>query len=246
MQLHLLFSSPSAPYGLAHCLWLHLWEEPSLQSGDKRDRANVLPIFRRKAVCTRVSPHPPLGSFARISAVRGVWLRRRVDAQYTPCLFWFYGFARIFAQTRACILKGIPIFTFSIAPTSAWCRQVFSFFFKKKSCLLVHSHTHAHHTHTKPTPLPAMYLSGLPPAVYQTNVRVVFSSTGLNILFHFPLPHCLTHKCMPHTHTHTRHRPTRSPGGTVLPTVNPKDWCVSLDKMRLCVITRHYTTETPE
>lgn len=32
------------------------------------------------------------------------------------------------------------------------------------------------------------------PAVYQTNVWVVFSSSGLNILFHFPLSHCLTHK----------------------------------------------------
>lgn len=40
------------------------------------------------------------------------------------------------------------------------------------------------------------------PAVYQTNVWVVFSSTGLNILFHFPLPHCLTHKYPPIHHTH--------------------------------------------
>lgn len=121
-------------------------------------------------------------------------------------------------QTRARNLRGIPIFGFLFGPPV----QARFFFTQPCSNSLARTHTH----HTCPTPLLAMYLSGLPPAVYQTNVRVVFSSTGLNILFHFPLPHCLTHKCMPHTHTHrgnTRRRPTHSPGGTALPTVNPKD-----------------------
>lgn len=78
------------------------------------------------------------------------------------------------------------------------------------SCFPLHTnmiicrHAHPHwHTHTHPhTTLVPMYHGGLP-AVYQIYVWVVFSSTGLNILFHFPLSHCLTHKHALNTHTHS-------------------------------------------
>lgn len=78
---------------------------------------------------------------------------------------------------------------------------------------LTHTHAQDHrrehaHSHTQPHTFPSTTVAF--PAVYQTNVWVVFSSTGLNILFHFPVSHCLTHKhtntCLKHTllHTHTR------------------------------------------
>lgn len=64
-----------------------------------------------------------------------------------------------------------------------------------------------------------------------------------------PLLNTQTHKYMTyrrmHSPAHTRLLPAHSPGEPPLPIVNPKDWCDSSDKMRLCVITRHYTTEPP-
>lgn len=103
------------------------------------------------------------------------------------------------------------------------------------------THPNAH----MPTPLPAMYLSGLPCCL--SNQRMgSFQLHWSEHIIPFPSSPLLnTQIHATHTYWNTHHHPTHSPGGTMLPTVNPKDWCVSLDKMRLCVITRHYTTEPP-
>lgn len=67
-------------------------------------------------------------------------------------------------------------------------------------------HLQHKHNHLQTQPLTSLYHSGLP-AAYQIYVWVVFSSTDLNTLFHFPLSHCLTHKNMPPscTRTHSKH-----------------------------------------
>lgn len=188
------FSSPSALGGLAFCQ-LHLCKAATKEAESTCRHSDV--ESRRagaKVVCPRVSPTSSLlpASVLREACDCGdAWMRSThlVSSDFMD----LHAFLR---QHERAFSKGFPFSLFLMAP--AWCRQV-SFFFKKL-CSSSLAHTEAPHTHAH-TPLPAMYLSGLPPAVYQTNVLVVFSSTGLNILFHFPLPYCLTHKCMPHTHT---------------------------------------------
>lgn len=154
MQSRLSFPRPSAPAGLVFCLWFHLWKRPRCEAATKETEPTCRHSFVEshragaKGVCTRVSPHPHISSVARVGAVRGVRLRRRVIAQYTHCLFWFYGLARSFAQTRACNLKGIPIFRVSIRPPPWYRRDSFS-----QSCVSFHSHTHTHPAHTQNTHL---------------------------------------------------------------------------------------------
>lgn len=163
-----------------------------------------------------------------------VWLWRCMDAQYTHCLFWFYGLAHTLASTHARTISEEFPFSFSIwFPThTKFHADMFQF---------TRTHPNAH----MPTPLPAMYLSGLPCCL--SNQRMgSFQLHWSEHIIPFPSSPLLnTQIHATRTYWNTHHHPTHSPGGTMLPTVNPKDWCVSLDKMRLCVITRHYTTEPP-
>lgn len=142
----------------------------------------------------------------------------------------------ISTHTNAHLLKGIPIFFFYFVPDAHMiiCRHV-------STC--THPQTHI------PTTLLAMYHGGLPCCL--SNQRMgSFQLHWSEHIIPFPSSPLLNTQIPPpsttpttHTRTHTCRLPTHSPGETLLPTVNPKDWCVSLDKMRLCVITRHYTTE---
>lgn len=130
---------------------------------------------------------------------RGFWSRTRVCmivamhgcAVYTLSLLILWISTHSRKHTRAHNLRGIPIFFFLFGS-----RRTQNFM---QTCSNSLAHTQ---THTCPHLFQLCTLVAFP-AVYQTNVWVVFSSTGLNILFHFPLPHCLTHKYMPHTHTET-------------------------------------------
>ena len=107
------------------------------------------------------------------------------------------------------------------------------------------------HTHTHTTPL-AMYHGGLPCCL--SNQRMgSFRLHWSEDIIPFPSSPMLntqTHKYMTyirmHTlaHSHARTH-THSPGEPPLPVASLKDWCDSSDKMRLCVITRYYTTDPP-
>lgn len=122
---------------------------------------------------------------------------------------------------------------------------------------LTHEHRHTHaltHAHT-PTRFLAVQHGGLS-CCLSNQCMSSFQLHWSEHIIPFPtaqhtntcLKRCLLHtQTLAYTHTLSLSPstvlPTHSPGETLLPTVNPKDLCVSLNKMRLCVITRHYTTE---
>lgn len=178
-----------------------------------------------------------------------------VSSVYTP--FW--------SRTVVCMIVGMPgctvwrclSFEFVDWHTHTNTKWYYHFLFYfvadtytcdyMQTCLQPLKHAQKHtHTHTSL----AMYHGGLPCCL--SNQRM--GSFQLHWSEHIipfpssPLLNTQTHKYMTYIRMHTLAKahtsfPLTRQESPRSPIVNPKDWCDSSDKMRLCVITRHYTTE---